>query len=392
MLIDFFLEVRRAGVPASLREFLDLTEALQKRLAFADLEDFYFLSRLCLVKDERHYDKFDRAFDAYFKGIENLDELLEALIPDDWLRSEFEKHLSEEEKAQIDSLGGLEELIETFKKRMDEQTDRHEGGNKWIGTGGTSPFGANGYNPEGYRIGQEKGRHGRAVKVWEKREYRDLDDSVTISSRNIKVALKRLRKFAREGAPEHLDMDDTIRNTARNGGYLDLKMVPERHNAVKVLLFFDVGGSMDPHVKVCEELFSACREEFKHLEYYYFHNFVYEGVWKDSSRRTTEIIPTWEVINTYPSDYKVIFVGDATMAPYEVSHPGGSIEHWNEEAGSTWFQRLTDHFSKVVWLNPLPEDYWGQGGSLGMIQKLVGFQMYPMTLEGLESAMRYLSR
>ncbi|KAA8981857.1 VWA domain-containing protein [Halospina sp. K52047b] len=392
MLIDFFLEVRRAGVPASLREFLDLTEALQKRLAFADLEDFYFLSRLCLVKDERHYDKFDRAFDAYFKGIENLDELLEALIPDDWLRSEFEKHLSEEEKAQIDSLGGLEELIETFKKRMDEQTDRHEGGNKWIGTGGTSPFGANGYNPEGYRIGQEKGRHGRAVKVWEKREYRDLDDSVTIGSRNIKVALKRLRKFAREGAPEHLDMDDTIRNTARNGGYLDLKMVPERHNAVKVLLFFDVGGSMDPHVKVCEELFSACREEFKHLEYYYFHNFVYEGVWKDSSRRTTEITPTWEVINTYPSDYKVIFVGDATMAPYEVSHPGGSIEHWNEEAGSTWFQRLTDHFSKVVWLNPLPEDYWGQGGSLGMIQKLVGFQMYPMTLEGLESAMRYLSR
>ena len=392
MLIDFFLEVRRAGVPASLREFLDLTEALQKRLAFADLEDFYFLSRLCLVKDERHYDKFDRAFDAYFKGIENLDELLEALIPDDWLRSEFEKHLSEEEKAQIESLGGLEELIETFKQRMDEQTDRHEGGNKWIGTGGTSPFGANGYNPEGYRIGQEEGRHGRAVKVWEKREYRDLDDSVTISSRNIKVALKRLRKFAREGAPEHLDMDDTIRNTARNGGYLDLKMVPERHNAVKVLLFFDVGGSMDPHVKVCEELFSACREEFKHLEYYYFHNFIYEGVWQDSSRRTTEITPTWEVINTYPSDYKVIFVGDATMAPYEVSHPGGSIEHWNEEAGSIWFQRLTDHFSKVVWLNPLPEDYWGQGGSLGMIQKLVGFQMYPMSLEGLESAMRYLSR
>lgn len=392
MLIDFFLEVRRAGVPASLREFLDLTEALQKRLAFADMEDFYFLSRLCLVKDERHYDKFDRAFDAYFKGIENLDELLEALIPDDWLRSEFEKHLSEEEKQQIESLGGLEELIETFKQRMDEQTDRHEGGNKWIGTGGTSPFGANGYNPEGYRIGQEKGRHGRAVKVWEKREYRDLDDSVTISSRNIKVALKRLRKFAREGAPEHLDMDDTIRNTARNGGYLDLKMVPERHNAVKVLLFFDVGGSMDPHVQVCEELFSACREEFKHLEYYYFHNFIYEGVWKDSSRRTTEITPTWDVINTYPSDYKVIFVGDASMAPYEVSHPGGSIEHWNEEAGSTWFQRITDHFSKVVWLNPLPEDYWGQGGSLGMIQKLVGYQMYPMTLEGLESAMRYLSR
>lgn len=392
MLIDFFMEVRRARVPASLREFLDLMEALQNRLAFADMEEFYYLSRLCLVKDERHYDKFDRAFDAYFKGIENLDELLEALIPDDWLRSEFERQLSEEEKAKIESLGGLEELIETFKKRMEEQKERHEGGNKWIGTGGTSPFGANGYNPEGYRIGQEKGRHGRAIKVWEKREYRDLDDSITIGTRNIKVALKRLRKFAREGAAEHLDLDDTIRSTARNAGYLDLKMVPERHNAVKVLLFFDVGGSMDPHVRVCEELFSACREEFKHLEYYYFHNFVYEGVWKDNLRRMHDITPTWEVINTYPPDYKVIFVGDATMAPYEVSHPGGSIEHWNEEAGSTWFQRISDHFDKVVWLNPLPEEYWSQGGSLAMIQKLVGYQMHPMSLEGLESAMKYLSR
>ncbi len=392
MLIDFFMEVRRARVPASLREFLDLMEALQQRLAFADMEDFYYLSRLCLVKDERHYDKFDRAFSAYFKGIENLEELLEEMIPDDWLRSEFERQLSEEEKQQIESLGGLEELIETFKKRMEEQTDRHEGGNKWIGTGGTSPFGANGYNPEGYRIGQEKGRHGRAIKVWEKREYKDLDDSATIGSRNIKVALKRLRKFAREGAPEHLDMDDTIRSTARNGGYLDLKMVPERHNAVKVLLFFDVGGSMDPHVKTCEELFSACREEFKHLEYYYFHNFIYEGVWQDNFRRMQDITPTWDVINTYPPDYKVIFVGDATMAPYEVSHPGGSIEHWNEESGSVWFQRIKDHFDKVVWLNPLPEDYWGQGGSLGMIRKLVEDQMYPMSLEGLESAMKYLSR
>lgn len=392
MLIDFFMEVRRARVPASLREFLDLMEALQNRLAFADMEEFYYLSRLCLVKDERHYDKFDRAFDAYFKGIENLDELLEELIPDDWLRSEFERQLSEEEKAQIESLGGLEELIETFKKRMEEQTERHEGGNKWIGTGGTSPFGADGYNPEGYRIGQEKGRHGRAIKVWEKREYRDLDDSVTIGTRNIKVALKRLRRFAREGAREHLDMDDTIRSTARNAGYLDLKMVPERHNAVKVLLFFDVGGSMDPHVRVCEELFSACREEFKHLEYYYFHNFIYEGVWKDNLRRMQEITPTWDVINTYPPDYKVIFVGDATMAPYEVSYPGGSIEHWNEEAGSTWFQRISEHFDKVVWLNPLPEEYWSQGGSLAMIQKLVDHQMYPMSIEGLESAMKYLSR
>ncbi len=392
MLIDFFMEVRRARVPASLREFLDLMEALQQRLAFADMEDFYYLSRLCLVKDERHYDKFDRAFDAYFKGIENLDELLEELIPDDWLRSQFERQLSEEEKQQIESLGGLEELIETFKKRMEEQTERHEGGNKWIGTGGTSPFGANGYNPEGYRIGQEKGRHGRAIKVWEKREYKDLDDSATIGSRNVKVALKRLRKFAREGAAEHLDMDDTIRSTARNGGYLDLKMVPERHNAVKVLLFFDVGGSMDPHVRTCEELFSACREEFKHLEYYYFHNFIYEGVWQDNFRRMQDITSTWEVINTYPPDYKVIFVGDATMAPYEVSHPGGSIEHWNEESGSVWFQRIKDHFDKVVWLNPLPQEYWGQGGSLGMIQKLVENEMYPMSLEGLEAAMKYLSR
>ena len=392
MLIDFFLEVRRVGVPASLREFLDLTEALQKRLAFADMEEFYYLSRVCLVKDERYYDKFDRAFDSYFQGIENLDELLQAMIPDEWLRSEFEKHLTEEEKAQIESLGGLEELIETFKQRMEEQTERHEGGNRWIGTGGTSPFGANGYNPEGYRIGQEKGRHGRAIKVWEKRHYRDLDDSVTIGSRNIKVALKRLRKFAREGAPEHLDLDSTIRDTARNAGYLDLKMVPERHNAVKVLLFFDVGGSMDPHVRVCEELFSACREEFKHLEYYYFHNFIYEGVWKNSQRRTQQITSTWDVINTYPADYKVVFVGDATMAPYEVSHPGGSIEHWNEEAGVTWFRRITDHFSRVVWLNPLPEEHWGQGGSLGMIRELLDDQMYPMSIEGLESAMRHLSR
>ncbi|MDX1588602.1 MAG: VWA domain-containing protein [Oleiphilaceae bacterium] len=392
MLIDFFMEVRRARVPATLREFLDLLEALRARLAFADMEEFYFLARLCLVKDERHYDKFDRAFDAYFKGIENLDELLEALIPDDWLRSEFEKHLTDEEKAQIESLGGLEELIETFKKRMEEQQERHQGGNKWIGTGGTSPFGADGYNPEGMRIGQQKGRHGRAVKVWEKREYRDLDDSITLGIRNIKMALRRLRKFARQGAPDQLDIDTTISSTARNGGYLDLKMVPERHNTVKVLLFFDVGGSMDPHVRVCEELFSACRTEFKHMEYFYFHNFIYESVWKDNIRRMNETLSTWDILHKYTPDYRVIFIGDATMAPYEVSHPGGSIEHWNEEAGATWMRRIRDHFDRVVWLNPLPEDYWSPGGSLGMTRELVEDHMYPLSLEGLEEAMRYLSR
>src|SRR5690554_1630937 len=369
MLIDFFLEVRRAKVPASLREFLDLLEALQQRLAFADMEEFYYLARVCLVKDERHFDKFDRAFKAYFEGIENLDDLLEALIPDDWLRAEFEKHLSEE-----------------------EQKERHAGGNKWIGTGGTSPFGANGYNPEGFRIGQKDGRQGRAVKVWEKREFKDLDDSITLGIRNIKVALRRLRKFARQGAADQLDMDDTIRSTARNAGYLDLKMVPERHNAVKVLIFFDVGGSMDPHIRVCEELFSAARLEFKHMEYFYFHNFVYESVWKNNIRRMNETSSTWDILHKYTPDYKVIFVGDATMAPYEITHPGGSIEHWNEEAGATWMQRITEHFNKVVWLNPLPESYWGTGGSLGITRQLVEDHMYPLTIEGLESAMKQLSK
>jgi len=286
----------------------------------------------------------------------------------------------------------LEELIETFKKRMEEQKERHAGGNKWVGTGGTSPFGADGYNPEGFRIGQKTGRHGRAVKVWEKREFKDLDDSVTLGIRNIKVALRRLRKFARQGAADTLDMDDTIRSTARNAGYLDLKMVPERHNAVKVLIFFDVGGSMDPHIRECEELFSAARLEFKHMEYFYFHNFIYEGVWTQNVRRTTEVTPTWELLNKYSSDYKVIFVGDATMAPYEISHPGGSIEHWNQESGATWFQRITDHFRKVVWLNPLPEAFWAQAGSMAMARQLVDNQMYPLTVEGLEGAMKQLTK
>lgn len=392
MLIDFFMEVRRSKVPASLREYLDLVNALKHRLAFTDMEDFYYLSRLCLVKDERHYDKFDRAFEAYFKGIENLDDLMSQLIPEDWLRAEFERQLSEEDKAKIDSLGGLEELIEAFKERLENQDERHEGGNRHIGTGGTSPFGANGYNPEGVRIGQKNGRHGRAVKVWEKREFRDLDDSITLGIRNIKVAMRRLRQFARQGAADQLDMDDTIRSTARNAGYLDLKMVPEKHNAVKVLIFFDVGGSMDPHVRVCEELFSAARMEFKHMEYFYFHNFIYETVWRDNLRRMNEATSVWDVIHKYPPDYKVIFVGDASMAPYEISHPGGSIEHWNKEAGAVWFQRLSEHFRRVVWLNPLPESHWSMGGSMGMARQLVGDHMYPLSMDGIESAMRYLSK
>src|SRR5690554_780856 len=392
MLLNLFNEMRAAKVPVSVRELLDLINALKHHVVFADMDEFYYLARTVMVKDERHFDKFDRAFAAYFNGLQNLDELLQALIPEDWLRKEFERLLTDEEKAQIQSLGGLDKLIEEFKKRLEEQKERHAGGNKWIGTGGTSPFGADGYNPEGFRIGQKKGRHGRAVKVWEKREFKDLDDSVTLGIRNIKVALRRLRKFARQGAADKLDMDDTIRSTARNAGYLDLKMVPERHNAVKVLIFFDVGGSMDPHVRVCEELFSAARMEFKHMEYFYFHNFVYESLWKSNIRRMNETTSTWDILHKYSSDYKVIFVGDATMAPYEISHPGGSIEHWNQEAGATWFQRITDHFRKVVWINPLPEGYWGTGGSLAMTKQLVNHHMYPLTVEGLESAMKHLSK
>lgn len=392
MLIDFFLELRKAKIPVSLREYLDLLEALQRRVVFADMEEFYFLSRTCLVKDERHFDKFDRAFGAYFKGLEDLNALLEALIPDDWLRAEFERFLTEEEKAKIQSLGGLQELIETFKKRLEEQKERHAGGNKWIGTGGTSPFGANGYNPEGIRIGQEGSRNKRAVKVWEKRGYKDLDDSITIGIRNIQMALRRLRKFAREGAQQELDLPDTIRSTARNAGYLDIKMVPERHNAVKVLLFLDVGGSMDPHIRVCEELFSAARTEFKHLEYFYFHNFIYESVWKNNIRRMNETTPTFDILHRYSSDYRVIFVGDATMSPYEITHPGGSVEHWNEEAGAVWMQRVLDKFDKVIWLNPLPENYWGEGGSLGIVRKMLSDHMYPMSLEGLERGMKYLGK
>lgn len=392
MLIKFFQEVRAAKVPASLKEFLDLMHALEQKIVFADIDEFYYLSRLCLVKDEKHFDKFDRAYGAYFEGIETLDDLFQEMIPEDWLKAEFEKNLTDEEKAQIEAMGGLEALMEAFKERLEEQKKKHQGGNKMIGTGGTSPFGANGYNPEGFRIGQKSGRHGRAVKVWEKRGYKDLDGDVTLGIRNIKLALRRLRKFARQGAAEELDLDDTIRSTARNAGFLDIKMVPERHNSIKVLLFFDVGGSMDPHIKVCEELFSAARLEFKHMEYFYFHNFIYESVWKDNIRRTHESTSLYDLLHKYSPDYKVIFVGDASMAPYEITHPGGSIEHWNEEAGAVWMQRLTDHFEKVIWINPLPEQYWGEGGSLGITKQLLDHKMYPMTVEGLEAGMKYLSR
>ncbi|GAA4648181.1 VWA domain-containing protein [Kistimonas scapharcae] len=392
MLLTFFDTLRTFRVPVSIREYLDLIAALKSHLAFANIDDFYHLSRAVLVKDERHFDKFDRAFSAYFEGLEDLDNLLDALIPEDWLRKEFEKYLTDEEKAKINSLGSLEKLLEEFRNRLEEQKERHQGGNRWIGTGGTSPFGAYGYNPEGIRIGQDGGRNQSAAKVWDKREYRNLDDSVELGTRNIKMALRRLRKFAREGATEELDLDDTIRSTAQSGGMLDIKMVPERHNNVKVLLFMDIGGTMDAHVKVCEELFSAIRTEFKHLEFFYFHNFIYESVWKDNYRRDSERIQTLDILHKYGSDYKVIFVGDAAMAPYEVTHPGGSIEHWNDEPGSTWMLRFMEKFRKIAWLNPYPEHAWEYTSSTTIIRELVNNEMYPLTVKGIEDGMRYLSR
>lgn len=391
MLVNFFYGLRNASVPVSIKELLVLLEALEKRLAFANIDDFYLLARTCLIKDEKHFDKFDRAFGAYFKDLEGIDDIIEALIPEDWLRTEFLKTLSEEEKAQIESMGGLEKLIEEFKKRLEEQKKRHEGGNKWVGTGGTSPFGHSGYNPEGIRVGGES-RNKKATKVWEKREFKNLDDQVELGTRNIKVALRKLRKFARQGAVEELDLDDTINSTARNAGMLDIKMVPERHNAVKVLLFFDVGGSMDPYVRICEELFSACKTEFKHMEYFYFHNFIYEGVWKDNFRRSTESTSIYDIMNTYSRDYKVIFIGDASMAPYEVTSQYGSVEHMNEDPGHVWMRRLTDHFDKVMWLNPTGKKYWRYTQTIEMIQQLLDDRMFPLTLEGMDEGIKYLSR
>jgi len=390
MLIPFFFMLREGGLKVSITEFLTLLEVLEKRIAGYSVDEFYYLARASLVKDEALYDRFDRVFSAHFKGIQDIfgEDIVE--IPEDWLRRQFERLMSDEEKAMIESLGGWDALMETLRKRLEEQEGRHEGGSKWIGTGGTSPFGAYGYNPEGIRIGQEGSRQRRAVKVWDKREFRNLDDSVELGTRNLKVALRRLRKFAREGAADELDLPDTIESTARNAGLLDIKMVPERHNAVKVLLFLDVGGSMDDHVRVCEELFSAASGEFKHLEYFYFHNCVYEGVWKDNARRHSDRTPLMDVLHKYSADYKLILVGDATMSPYEIHYPGGSVEHWNEEAGSSWMKRLLDTYAKAIWLNPEPLQRWEYTPSIRMISELMEERMYPLTVNGLEEGMRAL--
>ena len=390
MLISFFQTLKNAGIPVSIKEYLIMLEALNARIAFASVDDFYLLSRTCLVKDEKYFDRFDRAFSAWFSEMESIDDVINALIPEEWLRAAVEKYLSEEDKEKIESLGSLEELLDAFRQRLEEQEKRHSGGSKWIGTGGTSPFGHSGYHPEGIRIGGES-RNQRAVKVWEERQFQNLDDSVAIGTRSIKMALRRLRKFARSGANEELDLDDTIRSTARNAGLLDIRMVPERRNAVKILVFFDVGGSMYPYVKTCEELFSAARAEFKHLDYFYFHNFFYDFFWRDNQRRRTETIPTWEILNTYQRDYKVIIVGDASMAPYEVVSVGGSVEYMNRESGVTWMTRLLENFEKVIWLNPTPKAHWGYTQSIGLIQELVEDHMYPLTLEGLDSGVRYLA-
>jgi hypothetical protein len=392
MFVTFFQRLKTAGVPATVREYLTFLEGLEAGVAGYRVEDFYYLARASLVKDERNLDKFDRVFGEVFKGLEAVapDDLL-STIPEEWLRRLNEKFLTDEEKAMIEALGGWEKIMEELKKRLEEQQGRHEGGSKWIGTAGTSPFGAYGYNPAGIRIGQKENRNNRAIKVWDKREFRDLDDTVELGTRNIKVALRRLRKFAREGAAEELDLAGTIRSTA-NRGYLDIQLVPERRNTVKVLLFLDVGGSMDPYVRLCEELFSAARAEFKHLEYFYFHNCVYETVWRENRRRHTERIPTWEVLRTYPADYKLIFVGDAAMSPFELTHPGGSVEHMNDEAGMVWLKRLADTWQHAAWLNPAPERTWGYTPSTDLIRRILDGRMYPLTLEGLDAAMRELVR
>ena len=392
MLLDFFYRLKDGGVPVSVKEYLTLIEAMQARVARETVEDFYFLSRSAFIKDESMYDRFDKIFGEYFNGIESLPEDFLSRIPEEWLRKQLELSLSEEEKKQIESLGGWEKLMETFRKRLEEQQKRHQGGSKWIGTGGKSPFGAYGYNPEGIRVGQSGSRNRRAVKVWDKREYRNLDDTVELGTRNIKVALKRLRKFAREGAADELDLEGTIRSTARNAGYLDLRMVPEKRNAVKVLLFFDIGGSMDDYVRSCEELFSAARTEFKHLEYFYFHNFIYESVWKDNRRRNNERLPLGQILHKYAADYKLIFVGDATMSPYEITYPGGSVEHFNEEAGAVWIQRLLDVYPKSAWINPTPLDRWKYHESISVTRQLMGDRMFPLTLSGLEKAMSALAK
>jgi len=394
MFLPFFDNLRKARVPVSLREFLAFLEGMKAGLATYDIEAFYFLARATMVKDERHLDRFDQAFAATFQGLEAIPDaaVLTAVdIPRDWLEKQAEKHLTPEEKAEIAAMGGFDALMDALRKRLAEQKDRHQGGSKWVGTAGTSPFGAYGYNPEGVRIGQDQSRHQRAVKVWDKRQFRDLDDGVELGTRNIKVALKRLRRWARDGAHEELDLDGTIRATAEHG-YLDVQTRPERRNAVKVLLFLDVGGSMDPHIKVVEELFSAARVEFKHLEHYYFHNCLYEGLWRDNARRWDAQTPTWDVLRTYGPDYKCIFVGDASMSPYEIAVPGGANEHWNKEAGHVWLARARDQWPHHLWINPLPEAHWRYTQSIAMVQEVFGAdRMVPMTLSGIERGMKLLT-
>ena len=390
MLIDFFLSLKQGGLPVSVKEYLVLCEAMKEGVIHGSVDDFYHLSRICLVKDEANFDRFDRAFAAYFKGVEALDAVLPADIPEEWLKKLAERLLSEEEKAQVEALGGWDKLMETLKKRLEEQKGRHQGGSKWIGTAGTSPFGAYGYNPEGVRIGQEGSRNRSAVKVWDRRDFRDYDDNVELGIRNIQLALRRLRKFAREGAEEELDMVGTIRSTANNAGFLDLKLVPERHNKVKVLLFLDIGGSMDDYVHRCEELFSACKTEFKHLEYFYFHNFIYESVWRNNRLRHSEKFSTFDVLHKYGHDYKLIIVGDATMSPYEILQPGGSVEHWNDETGIVWLKRLTDLYRRAIWINPTPEAHWQWTQSIKIARELMEDRMFPMTVKGLEEGMKAL--
>ncbi len=391
MLIDFFYTLREAQLPVSVKEYLTLVEALRERVIAPSVDEFYYLARLTLIKDERYFDKFDQAFAAYFHGAAKLTETAFD-VPPEWLKKRLQREFTAEEKARIEAMGGLDKLMERLKQLFDEQKGRHEGGSKWIGTGGTSPFGHGGYNPEGVRIGGESAGNRTAVKVWEARGYRDYDDQVEIGTRNIKVALRRLRRFAREGAAEELDLPDTIRSTAANAGWLDLKMVPERHNTVKVLMLLDVGGSMDDHIKQTEELFSAAKAEFKHLEFYYFHNCIYDHLWKNNRRRHVERIATWDVLHRFTSDYKLIFVGDATMSPYEVLQPGGSVEYNNPEAGAVWLRRLADQFPHHAWLNPEPQGLWEYRQSIAIIRQLLGDRMYPLTLAGLETAMRTLSK
>ena len=392
MFVEFFLALKEARIPVTLREFLVLLEAMERKVVSFNVDDFYFLSRSSLVKDERNLDKFDQVFGSCFEGLEFGQDLFETEIPEDWLQKLAERVMTTEEMAEIKSLGGWEKLMETLRERLAEQNKRHQGGSKMIGTGGTSPFGAYGYNPEGVRIGQNESRHRKAVKVWDERLFKNLDDTVEIGTRNIKVALRRLRQFAREGAESELDLPDTIRSTAHNGGVLDIRMVPERHNSVKIVLLLDIGGSMDYHVKNCEELFSAARSEFKHLEYFYFHNCIYDRVWKDNRRRKNEILSTWELLHTYPADYRLIFVGDATMSPYEIIYPGGSVEHWNDDPGSLWMERVLSVYSRVAWLNPVEEKYWRGTPSIKLLSQLMGGRMYPLNLDGLDRAMRNLSR